>query len=128
MMLRLDRSCVTRPAIASSFRWKESVFGGMSSPSAIVPGVSPAWPVTTSARNTCRRTGCARAARLLTTSVCSTFRVYSKNRRDAIHSLHDARTAGNGGDAGHDPDTGLGVVVLPARDAGGADGPGHGRF
>jgi hypothetical protein len=57
MMLRLDRSCVTSPAWASSFRWNDSVFGAMSSASAIVPGVSPVLPRTTRARNTSSRIG-----------------------------------------------------------------------
>ena len=29
MMLRLARSCVTRPAFVSSFRWNDSVLGGI---------------------------------------------------------------------------------------------------
>ena len=42
MMLRLARSCVTRPAFVSSFRWNDSVFAGhRRAPPSIAPGVKP---------------------------------------------------------------------------------------
>ena len=76
MMFRLERSCVTSPAWASSFRWNESVFGRNLQAPAIVPGVRPLLPATTSARKTSRRTGWASAASERITSVCSIIRGY----------------------------------------------------
>src|SRR5262249_55256390 len=64
-------------AFTSSLRWNDKVFGGMPSPSAMAPGVNPAWPVMTRARNTFRRTGWARAASAFTTSLSSIVPEYS---------------------------------------------------
>src|SRR3954463_679268 len=72
------RSCVTRPAWTSSFKWNDRLLGGRESSSASTPGVAPSAPATTSERKTCRRIGWASAARALTTSFSSILRILWK--------------------------------------------------
>src|SRR6266849_6573262 len=79
-MKRPSCRAASNPARVSSFRWKESVAGAISTLAAMSPTQRPSGPRCTSSRKMARRASWARAARLAIAVFDSIFLVLSKYR------------------------------------------------